>query len=83
MKHKITIRRVLVEDYEMMLENDNLMTSLDEARKLVASRNETSKIGKFSVIKIEEVKEEENESPDHVSQGEVLPESPNQHSCCG
>lgn len=58
MKHLITIRRVLTEDYEMVLENDNVMASLDQARKLVAIRNEKSKIGQFSVIKIEEVKEE-------------------------
>lgn len=84
MKYKITIRRLLTEDYEMVLENDNLMAAFDEARRQVACRNERSKIGKYSVIKIEELKEETQDgSSDHVSQGELLPEPSNPHSCCG
>lgn len=57
-KFRIVIRRVITEDYEMIFENDNIMSALDGACKLVASRNEQSKIGQFSVFKIEEVKEE-------------------------
>ena len=83
MKHRITIRRVLIEDYEMVLENDSVMTSLDEARKLVAARNETSKIGRFSVIKIEEVKEEDNGSQSNVSEGQLPTEPSTPTSCCG
>lgn len=44
----------------MVLENDKLMAAFDEARKLVAARNETSKIGRFAITKIEEIKDEEN-----------------------
>lgn len=83
MKYKITIRRQLIEDYEMVLENDNLMAALDEARRQVTCRNERSKIGKYSVIKIEEVKKEDNETPSNVSQGQLLPEPPEPTSCCG
>lgn len=83
MKYKITIRRTLTEDYEMVLENEKLMAAFDEARKLVAVRNERSKIGHFAVIRIQEVKEEPNGTPDHVSQGEVLPEPRDPASCCG
>lgn len=83
MKYQITIKRTLTEEYEMVLENDNLMAAFDEARKLVAARNERSKIGRFSITKIQELKEEENEAQDHVSQGVVLPEPPEPSSCCG
>jgi hypothetical protein len=83
MKYKITIRRTLTEDYEMTLENEKLMAAFDEARKLVVVRNERSKIGHFAVIKIEELKEKENGTSSNVSQGVVLPEPPNPHSCCG
>ena len=51
-KFKITIRRVVVEDYEMTLKGDSIMEAFDEARRLVEARNVTSNIGKFSVIKI-------------------------------
>jgi hypothetical protein len=57
MKYKITIRRTVIEDYEMVLENDKCMAAFDEARQLVAARNEKSKIGHLAVIKIEELKE--------------------------
>lgn len=83
MKYKITIRRLVTEDYEMVLENENVMAAFDEARRQVAARNERSKIGKYSVIKIENLKEESNGSPDHVSEGELCPEPPAQTSCCG
>ncbi len=84
MKYKITIRRLVTEDYEMVLENDNLMAAFDEARRQVASRNERSKIGKYSVIKIEELKEENNHgTSDHVSEGELCPEPAAPTSCCG
>lgn len=58
MKHKITIKRVLEEEYEMVLENETTMGSFDEARKLVAARNEKSKIGRFFITKITEAKDE-------------------------
>jgi hypothetical protein len=58
MKYKITIRRILQEEYEMVLEDDSIMAAFDEARKLVTSRNVTSQVGRFFVTKIEEVKDE-------------------------
>lgn len=58
MKHKIIIKRVLEEEYEMVLENETTMGAFDEARKLVAARNEKSKIGRFFVVKITDVKDE-------------------------
>lgn len=57
MKIKITIKRVLTEDYEMTLDKDSLMEAFDEARQLVAARNLTSKIGRFFITKIDEVKD--------------------------
>ncbi len=58
MKHKITIKRVLEEEYEMVLENETTMGAFDEARRLVAARNEKTHIGRFFVTKITEVKDE-------------------------
>lgn len=58
MKHRITIKRVLEEEYELILENETTMGAFDEARKLVTARNEKSKVGRFFVTKITEVKEE-------------------------
>jgi hypothetical protein len=58
MKYKITIKRILQEEYEMVLEDETIMRAFDEARKLTAARNATSRIGRFFVTKIEEVKEE-------------------------
>lgn len=51
-KFTITIRRVVVEDYEMTLEYPTVMEAFDEARRLVDARNETSNIGRFAVTKI-------------------------------
>ena len=51
--NKITIKRVQVEEYEMMLENESIMAAFDEARRAVAARNKTSHIGQFYVTKIE------------------------------
>lgn len=42
----------------MVLEDETIMRAFDEARKLTAARNATSRIGRFFVTKIEEVKEE-------------------------
>ncbi len=42
----------------MELEDESIMKAFDEARKLVASRNVTSRIGRFFVTKISEVKDE-------------------------
>jgi hypothetical protein len=58
MKYKITIKRVLEEEYEMDLEDETIMRAFDEARKLVTARNATSRIGRFFVTKIKEVKDE-------------------------
>lgn len=58
MKYKITIKRVLEEEYEMVLEDETIMAAFDEARKLVTTRNKSSKIGRFFVTKIKEVKDE-------------------------
>lgn len=52
-KFKITIKRVLVEEYEMLLENESIMAAFDEARQAVVLRNKTSNIGQFHVTKIE------------------------------
>jgi uncharacterized protein YktA (UPF0223 family) len=58
MKHVITIKRVLEEEYEMVLENETTMGAFDEARKLVAARNEKTNIGRFFITKITEAKDE-------------------------
>lgn len=58
MKYKITIKRVLEEEYEMTLDNETIMGAFDEARKLVNARNTNSHIGRFVVTKIKEEKEE-------------------------
>jgi hypothetical protein len=58
MKYKITIERHLKEEYEMELEDETIMGAFDTARKQVADRNVTSRIGRFSVTKIKEVKDE-------------------------
>jgi hypothetical protein len=58
MKYKITIKRVLEEEYEMDLEDETIMRAFDEARKLVTARNATSRIGRIFVTKIKEVKDE-------------------------
>jgi len=58
MKYKITIKRILEEEYEMVLEDETIMAAFDEARKLVTARNKHSKIGRFFVTKIKEVKDE-------------------------
>jgi hypothetical protein len=52
-KFKITIRRVVVEDYEMTLDYPTVMEAFDEARRLVEARNKTSNIGTFAVTKIQ------------------------------
>lgn len=52
-KFKITIKRVLIEEYEMSLENESIMAAFDEARQAVGLRNKTSQIGQFYVTKIE------------------------------
>lgn len=42
----------------MVLEDETIMRAFDEARKLTTARNATSRIGRFFVTKIEEVKDE-------------------------
>lgn len=56
-KYKITIRRTLKEDYDMELEGNNTMEVFDQAREMARVRNETSNNGVYSVIKIEDIKE--------------------------
>jgi hypothetical protein len=53
MKFKVTIERVLREEYEMILEDESITNALDEARKIVAVRNEKNKVGQFFITKIE------------------------------
>lgn len=52
--YTITIQRVIKEDYTMVLDAETAMQAFDTARKLVASRNKTSVVGTFSVMKVEE-----------------------------
>ncbi len=52
-KFKITIKQVIEEEYEMTLEDESIVGALDEARRLVAIRNKTSKHGQFHVTKVE------------------------------
>lgn len=52
-KFKVTIERVILEQYEMTLEDDSIVHALDEARALVDTRNAKSKGGYFHVTKIE------------------------------
>lgn len=54
---KIIIKRVDTEEYELVLDNNSMMAAFDEARRLVAARNKTSKIGKYHVTKIDQIKE--------------------------
>lgn len=56
-KYRITIQRVLKEEYEMELEAEGLMPALDQARSIVSTRNEQLTSGKYSVIRITEAKE--------------------------
>lgn len=56
MKYKITIKRHIIEECEMFLEDSSIMSAFDEARKLVESRNKTIKNGIFVVSKIEKEK---------------------------
>ncbi len=57
MKYKITIKRVLEEEYEMVLDNESVMGAFDEARKLVAARNEKTNIGRFFITKVTTIKD--------------------------
>jgi hypothetical protein len=57
MKYKIIIQRVVKENYEMVLEGEDTMTALDQAREMVKTRNATSTSGVYSVIKIDDIKE--------------------------
>lgn len=57
MKFKVVVQRVVKEQYDMELDSDNIMNALDQARDMVKSRNEKSTSGKYSVIKIDEIKE--------------------------
>jgi hypothetical protein len=70
----ITIKRYVEEEYEMSLDGEHIMAAFDEARRLVAARNKTSKMGKFAVTKISEIKNDE--SSNNVSTGP-------QKSACG
>jgi hypothetical protein len=56
-KFKITIERVEKETYDLNLEGDDVLSTLDAARAMVKARNEVSTNGVYSVIKIETVKE--------------------------
>jgi hypothetical protein len=50
---KITIQRVVREDYEVEIEADDIMLAFDMATSMVAKRNERTNNGKFYVTKIE------------------------------
>jgi len=52
-KFKITIQRVIKEEYDMELEADGAMAAFDQARQMVNTRNQASTSGKYSVIKVE------------------------------
>lgn len=53
MKFKVTIERVIREEYEMVLEGESITQALDEARKIITVRNEKNKLGQFFIAKIE------------------------------
>ena len=55
-KFKITIKRIQIEEYEMVLEDESIMGAFDEARRIASNRNKTSNIGTFVVTKIEKDK---------------------------
>ncbi len=57
MKFKVVVQRVVKEQYDMELNSDTIMNALDQARDMVKVRNERSTSGKYSVIKIDEIKE--------------------------
>lgn len=50
---KITIERSVKEIYEMELEASEAMVAFDQARQMVKARNQTSAVGTYSVIKVE------------------------------
>ncbi len=53
MKFKVTIERVIREEYEMVLEGESIVQALDDAHKIVTARNEKNKIGQFFISRIE------------------------------
>jgi hypothetical protein len=52
-KFKITIKRVIEEEFEMILGCNSIVEALDEARLLISKRNKTNKVGQFYLTKIE------------------------------
>jgi hypothetical protein len=52
-KFKVTIKQVIEEEFEMILENVSILQAFDEARRLADSRNKTIRRGKFYVTKID------------------------------
>lgn len=62
MKFKIVITQVIEKEYEMILENDNVMQALDEARSLVEIRNKSNKNGQFFVTKIDTIRDSDEEA---------------------
>lgn len=53
MKFKVVIERIIHEEYEMILEDESIINALDEARQVVAVRNEKNKVGQFFIKSIE------------------------------
>ena len=56
-KFRITVQRVIKEEYDMELEAENLVSALDQAREMVRVRNERINDEQYSVTRIEDVKE--------------------------
>lgn len=56
LKYKIGIRRVIEEEYEMTLIANTAMEAYDQAKALVDARNKRVPLGKYSVVKVEEIK---------------------------
>lgn len=56
LEYKIGIRRVIEEEYEMTLTADSAMGAYDQAKQLVDTRNKRVLVGKYSVVKVEEIK---------------------------
>jgi hypothetical protein len=53
MKFKVTVEHVVRTEHEMTLEDETITGALDQALKMVATRNKTNKVGQFFVAKIE------------------------------
>jgi hypothetical protein len=57
-QYKITIEQIIKENHEVVLDADNVMSALDQAREMVKVRNQKNKTpgNIFSVSKVEELK---------------------------